>query len=120
MQRSFAPVLVLYAKDIIKTVAFYETLGIVFRDEKHGDGPLHAAADFGGFVLEVYPKPPSRKESGTPGERLVFRIDDVEGMIELLTFVGHPVTRSKPSAQGPTILTRDPDGREILLIRSQS
>lgn len=47
--------LVLRCRDIEDTRQFYETLGIRFRQEQHGTGPVHYAAELGGLVLEPYP-----------------------------------------------------------------
>jgi hypothetical protein len=38
-----------------RMVVFYESLDIRFREEQHGRGPVHWAADLDGLVLEVYP-----------------------------------------------------------------
>ncbi len=34
---------------------FFESLGLVFQAEKHGDGPEHVACERNGVVLEIYP-----------------------------------------------------------------
>ncbi len=38
---------------------FYEALGLQFREEKHGNGPVHFSAGVGQTVFEVYPLPTS-------------------------------------------------------------
>lgn len=52
------PAIVLYARDPVATRQFYETVGLSFVAEKHGDGPVHYACDFQGIVLEIYPLRP--------------------------------------------------------------
>ncbi len=48
--------LVLYTSDVAGCQAFYESLGLVFTAERHGNGPKHVAASLaGGSVLEIYP-----------------------------------------------------------------
>ncbi|MDP3733643.1 MAG: glyoxalase/bleomycin resistance/dioxygenase family protein [Nanoarchaeota archaeon] len=47
--------LVLYSPDIEATRAFYESLGLVFRKEKHGQGAEHYASKLGNVVFELYP-----------------------------------------------------------------
>ena len=47
--------LVLRCRDIEVSKSFYEKLGIRFSKEKHGTGPEHFAAEFDGFVFELYP-----------------------------------------------------------------
>ncbi len=121
--KKFRPALVLYAESINRTVAFYESLGLRFKTEKHGDGPEHAAADFGGFVLEVYPetKKPGRRASrprlpaGRQGQRLILHIEKLDYVLTTLRLIGVPLTIPKT---GATVLVADPDGREVLLIRA--
>ena len=48
-------VVVLRARDVTATRAFYESMGLRFVEEQHGTGPRHAAADCGEWVLEIYP-----------------------------------------------------------------
>ena len=48
--------IVLYSKDIEKNKEFYESFGLSFKKEKHGDGPSHYAAILSqDVVLEIYP-----------------------------------------------------------------
>ena len=49
------PAIVLYARDPVATRQFYETVGLAFVEEKHGEGPVHYAHAFPGLVLEIYP-----------------------------------------------------------------
>ena len=35
---------------------FYETLGLQFTREQHGNGPVHLAAKLGEVVFELYPQ----------------------------------------------------------------
>lgn len=37
---------------------FFESLGLEFEAEKHGDGPQHVACERNGVVLEIYPLDP--------------------------------------------------------------
>jgi hypothetical protein len=48
-------VFVIRTNDILKVRAFFESLGLKFVEEKHGDGPLHYACEVNGQVLEIYP-----------------------------------------------------------------
>ena len=49
-------VLVLRTSEIQKTKEFFESLGMVFVEEKHGNGPTHWAYEKDGKVLEIYPE----------------------------------------------------------------
>ncbi|MBI3269129.1 MAG: hypothetical protein HYZ53_08900 [Planctomycetes bacterium] len=47
--------LVLKTDKLEETKRFYEHLGVMFVQEKHGDGPLHYSAALGDLVLEICP-----------------------------------------------------------------
>lgn len=49
---------VISASDPEETQRFFESLGLVFQDEKHGDGPRHVSCERKGNVLEIYPLKP--------------------------------------------------------------
>jgi len=42
--------------DLEEVREFFETLGLVFDAEQHGDGPYHYACEKNGVVFEIYPK----------------------------------------------------------------
>ncbi|WP_322779733.1 VOC family protein [Frankia sp. Cas4] len=89
--------LVLYTSDIAGCQAFYESLGLVFTAERHGNGPKHVAARLaGGSVLEIYP---AGRNGSTGALRLGFVLS----------------TSHFPQARLPLgqHLLRDPDGRAV-------
>jgi lactoylglutathione lyase len=104
--------LVLRCKDLEATRRFYEKLGIVFTNERHGTGPQHYAWETDAFVLELYPT----KEGETPDSiRLGFStplLADVSGGIR-----HSPEVRVlKPTYSTPDrliMLLQDPDGRKV-------
>ena len=49
--------IVLRCNDIEKSKKFYEMLGLTFKKEKHGNGPVHYSANINDLVLELYPSP---------------------------------------------------------------
>jgi catechol 2,3-dioxygenase-like lactoylglutathione lyase family enzyme len=116
-----SPTLVLYAPDPERTKAFYEAIGLPFVREQHGGGPVHYACDFHGhFVLEIYPMSGSVETSGPgPKSRLVINVVDIVSIRRKLKRRGDRHSRIKRADQGPTMLVRDPDGREILLIEPE-
>jgi catechol 2,3-dioxygenase-like lactoylglutathione lyase family enzyme len=83
-------IVVLRARDVDATRTFYEGLGLIFVEERHGTGPRHFAADAGAWVLEIYPA----------------RGTDSDGAIEL--------------GLDGTIPGRDPDGRVLVSTRRTS
>lgn len=49
--------LVIKSKDIEKTRTFLSSFGLVFVEEKHGEGPIHfSTTSSDGKVLEIYPR----------------------------------------------------------------
>jgi hypothetical protein len=52
-----AQLLVLKTGELARLREFYSALGIVFVEEKHGNGPTHFAGRVGDLVLELYPLP---------------------------------------------------------------
>ena len=38
-----------------KSVDFYQCLGFSFKEERHGQGPLHYTSESNGYVFELYP-----------------------------------------------------------------
>jgi len=88
--------LVLYSPQLEKCRSFYESLGLSFTAERHGQGPEHYAAVLaGGAVFELYPARPGRR---TDVLRLGLAIDGT--------------TAAPPLAHGHHLLT-DPDGRTV-------
>lgn len=55
MKPPFFKLVVIRSTDINGTMAFYRSLGIEFKEDQHGSGPRHFAADLGGIVFEIYP-----------------------------------------------------------------
>lgn len=47
--------LVLRCRNIEATRDFYTRLGLSFRQEQHGTGPIHYSARLGSLLLELYP-----------------------------------------------------------------
>jgi catechol 2,3-dioxygenase-like lactoylglutathione lyase family enzyme len=104
--------LVLRCRDVEATRRFYEKLGLVFTEERHGTGPRHYVWQEDGFVLELY-----RSTAGQPPDnvRLGFStplLADVSG-----TLLHDPeVTVLKPpytTADRLSMLVQDPDGRKV-------
>jgi hypothetical protein len=89
--------LVLYSSNVIACKAFYESLGLIFTTERHGEGPEHVAARLaGGVVLEIYP-------AGRKGPTGALRLG-------LNVTTGHvPAGQLHPGRH----LLRDPDDRAV-------
>src|SRR4051812_48691508 len=88
---------VIRASDLQQSVAFYESLGLSFVEEKHGSGPTHVACDLDGTVFEIYP------DVNVDGRavRLGFRVSKLDSLIEQLNRIGSPIlSPAKDSPRG--------------------
>lgn len=96
--------LVLYVGDVDRSREFYELLGLRFVEERHGDGPVHYAAELPtGVVLEIY----SAGEKAVTRARLGFVVRDRPAAADALRSAGFTVKRQS--------LVVDPDGNRVEL-----
>jgi hypothetical protein len=115
MAATVLQLLVLKTSHVDSLRAFYECLGLQFATEKHGNGPLHFAAEIGTMVLEIYPL--GQGESAqADATRLGFAIPQPELVLKALQELGvFPTTSAKRTEWGWRAVVRDPDGRAIEL-----
>ena len=110
--------LVLRTTDLAQTRAFYETVGLAFVEEQHGNGPVHYACERDGMVIELYPgKPGSAPDRRTAGATMIgFRVDHVDAVLANFRAMGAIIlTEAQSSAWGQRAVVQDPDGRAIEL-----
>jgi catechol 2,3-dioxygenase-like lactoylglutathione lyase family enzyme len=104
--------LVLRCKDIEVTRRFYEQLGLVFVEEKHGTGPEHYAWESSAFVLELYPA-----ADGQPPDnvRIGFSIPLLAELSGNLRHSSDVNILKQPYATADRLvmLLQDPDGRKV-------
>lgn len=109
---------VLKTRQIGRLRGFYETLGINWKEERHGQGPAHFAGQIGEVVFELYPLP----DDGTPADattRLGFAVEKVNVVFQALQNLGAPVVNGPAATQwGVRAVVRDPDGRAVELYES--
>ncbi len=101
--------LVLHARDIETTVAFYQSLGLHFLPEQHSSGPRHFASEHNGFVLEIYPLKASQtgvNDSITLG----LRVESLERTLEALNS-----NAGIKTGETRFCTVVDPDGRAVRL-----
>jgi len=113
------PAIVRYAADIDATRRFYETLGLGFVPEKHGDGPAHYACALESIVFEIYPLKDGTK--AVPGNlvALIFYVPDFEAVV-----AGMKAMNLKPGTVSVydqernlrAVSVRDPDGMPTRLL----
>ena len=94
--------------------AFYTAIGLSFKQEQHGTGPLHHAAQIGATVFQLYPL--GSKDAADTTTRLGFAVDDFDKTMDHLKHLNTAVTREpETSAWGRRAVVRDPDGRSVEL-----
>jgi catechol 2,3-dioxygenase-like lactoylglutathione lyase family enzyme len=114
------PALVLYARDLAETRRFYETLGLGFVEERHGDGPVHYACDFQGMVLELYPGVRSADPPKPCGNMaLVLFTGEFDKVLVETIAIGRKATSVGMYIKSLGLRAasfRDPDGRLVRLL----
>jgi predicted enzyme related to lactoylglutathione lyase len=107
--------LVLKTDQIERVRDFYAGLGLQFRKERHGTGPVHFAAEAGGIVLEIYPLPPSVAQADAT-TRLGFRVGALDPIIAGMVAAGVSMVAGPQRTEwGYRAVVRDPDGRCVEL-----
>lgn len=111
------PFLTLYSRQTGQAQAFYAAVGVNLLEERHGNGPLHVAAELGILALEVF----DAAESGLGefGTVLGLPVADLDAVCARLEALGAPVIRGAGLAGGKRrAVYRDPDGRAVYLFQS--
>ena len=95
-------------------VAFYQALGLTFKQHQHGDGPEHWACEEGAVVFEIYPL--REGQTATKSLRLGFRVASVADAVTQATGVGaRLVSAPQMSEWGLRAVIADPDGNRVEL-----
>lgn len=104
--------LVLRSANLERSVGFYGLLGLVFVEEKHGNGPKHYSTQLGATVLELYPL---GKRSPTTDVRLGFTVSSIDEAIGNLE-MDAVVQPTSDTERGKLAVIQDPDGHTIELV----
>jgi catechol 2,3-dioxygenase-like lactoylglutathione lyase family enzyme len=104
--------LVLRCRDLERSRAFYERLGLSFTSHAHGKGPTHYAHETPNFVLELYPEP---SPDYTDQTALGFAVDDLAALHAQLASDNLGPSDITQNPWGTTFIIRDPDGRRVEL-----
>ncbi len=108
--------IVIRSLEATRVVTFYQLLGITFKEEQHGRGPVHWAADLEGLVIEVYPAKTADEVDKTT--RLGFELEDVVATVETLRSADVEIVSDvKESGRSLRAVVRDPDGRSVELVQ---
>lgn len=114
--------LVLRCRDIEKSRAFYDGIGLVLSAEQHGDGPRHYSACIGPSLLELYP----HSGADSRGLRIGLRVTDLSRALACAERLGGrvlrvgapprtPVLSAASISSGANALLEDPDGHQLEL-----
>jgi catechol 2,3-dioxygenase-like lactoylglutathione lyase family enzyme len=101
---------VLRTRDVDRTRALYEGLGLKFVEEQHATGPAHLSATLAsGLVIEIYP---TRQAQGVETTRLGFVVENLDAALLAASTAGAEVV----SRDGRTsAVIEDLDGRRVEL-----
>ena len=100
-----------------KMLAFYRALGLSFKEERHGKGPLHHACELGTSVIEIYPRYPGEADGLQDGIIVGLTVDSVEDALAALAAAGFGAMPTPPAGAGRLLTAnlKDPDGRKVIL-----
>ncbi|MBI4140799.1 hypothetical protein HY485_03090 [Candidatus Woesearchaeota archaeon] len=105
---------VLYSNNSDAVKKFYETLGLSFVQEQHGNGPVHYAAQLKhNTVLEIYPSEFGGvvlADSAEYSTKIMLVVTSLDAIVAALKSSGAVVKKSKKYAT-----VYDPDGRAVML-----
>ena len=109
--------LVLFASDVDAAARFYRALGVPLKDEDHGEGPVHFAAELGNVHFALYAamdpgRAPERRTAGAsfPG----VYVESLDDVMRDLTALGAPIlTGHEVMPWGCRFVAEDPDGRAV-------
>ncbi len=102
--------LVLYAQNIAETLAFYTSLGLEFKREKHGEGPVHHCCQLDALALEIYPAEDGEICAST---MIGITVADLDKLPLPQMSVEAAIA---PFGEGRRVIIRDPDGRRVFVI----
>ncbi len=109
---------VIKSPDIQNLKAFYEEIGIEFKEERHGEGPLHYSANLNGIIFEIYPQKIGTKPS--KGAPIGFKVKNLETVLNQKLIL-HSIEIIEPLEKtewGNRVVIKDPDGRRVELYES--
>lgn len=99
--------LVLRCRDIEKSRAFYELLGMKFVRHAHGKGPQHFSHEDERGVFELYPANGEKDDKTGLG----FGCADLNALMQ--TFASYKPDAVRETEWGRSFIVRDPDGRRV-------
>lgn len=104
---------VVYTTQSDRLLPFYEGIGLIFTQERHGSGPNHYASVTDTLVFEIYPTDVTQKDSTLLG----FAVPAIGiALVEIAKKMRYALTfEMKFTERGAYAELHDPDGRKIHL-----
>ena len=105
--------IVIYVEDIVRSKAFYSSIGLEFTAERHGSGPEHFAATISEGIFEIYPQSTNNPRGCV---RLGFEVDSTDAMVGKMRDAGtNIIAEPSESPWGRRAIVEDPDGNRVEL-----
>ena len=95
-------------------------LGLVFAEERHGNGPVHRSCGIGETVLEIYPGEAGRAGEPPAGATMTgFRVASLDEVLQAIREIGGAVVSGPAAGEwGRRVVVQDPDGRAVEIVQS--
>ena len=99
--------IVIRCENLEKSKVFYESLGLTFKKEKHGNGVEHYSSEQNNIVFELYP---NKGLAPNDNIRLGFKVKSINILIKRLEIIG-----SYEFNNNTIYIVKDPDNRKVEL-----
>ena len=109
--------LVLLVSDVDAAARFYRAVGVPLKDEDHGEGPVHFAAELGGVHFALYAatgpgRAPERRSAGASFAGVY--VDSLDDVLRNVAALGAPLLSGhEVMPWGCRFVVEDPDGRAV-------
>lgn len=108
--------LVLRAEHPEALAEFYTLLGLKFKLEQHGKGPVHHACEMPGAVFEIYPCVGERQS--TLGVRVGFKVHSIERVLSTLGEKAEILLNTSSADGQRKCVLKDPEGHKVELVEA--
>jgi catechol 2,3-dioxygenase-like lactoylglutathione lyase family enzyme len=113
MSEALLSLLVIRTAKLSDCLEFYQKLGLVFVEEKHGSGPVHYSCKAGDVLIELYPAT-APDDCGDSNVRLGFSVSSIDEVLQQLRTGGAEILKTPEDTQwGRRVVALDPDGRKV-------
>lgn len=107
------------ARSVAESVAFYEGIGLQFKEHQHGTGPAHYCADLGAGAFEIYPAIEDIPTQNVV--RIGFVISNLNETTRRLAEMGHRIlVRPAQTQWGYRAVLADPDDNRVEIVQGNA